>query len=94
VPSLLTLPIELPGMTPQKVALAWGWIMTASGVGTFIAPLVVGILRDSTGSFTPGFLVFGLLAWFLFVAGFLLPNTGDRRLGPPGKVASPAPASD
>ena len=94
VPSLLTLPIELPGMTPQKVALAWGWIMTASGVGTFIAPLVVGIMRDSTGSFTPGFLIFGLLAWFLFVAGFLLPGTGGRRTQPPSAVASPAPAPD
>ena len=94
VPSLLTLPIELPGMTPQKVALAWGWIMTASGVGTFIAPLVVGIIRDSTGSFTPGFLIFGLLAWFLFVAGFLLPGTGGRRAQPPSAVASPAPAPD
>ena len=94
VPSLLTLPIELPGMTPQKVALAWGWIMTASGVGTFISPLVVGIMRDSTGSFTPGFLIFGLLAWFLFVVGFLLPSTGDRRSQPPGTVASPAPAPD
>ena len=94
VPSLLTLPIELPGMTPQKVALAWGWIMTASGVGTFIAPLVVGIMKDSTGSFTPGFLIFGLLAWFLFVAGFLLPGTGGRRAQPPSAVASPAPAPD
>ena len=94
VPSLLTLPIELPGMTPQKVALAWGWIMTASGVGTFIAPLVVGIMKDSTGSFTPGFLIFGLLAWFLFVAGFLLPGTGGRKAQPPSAVASPAPAPD
>ena len=94
VPSLLTLPIELPGMTPQKVALAWGWIMTASGVGTFIAPLVVGIMKDSTGSFTPGFLIFGLLAWFLCVAGFLLPGTGGHRAQPPSTVASPAPAPD
>ena len=94
VPSLLTLPIELPGMTPQKVALAWGWIMTASGVGTFIAPLVVGIMKDSTGSFTPGFLIFGLLAWFLFVAGFLLPGTGGRMAQPPSAVASLAPAPD
>ena len=94
VPSLLTLPIELPGMTPQKVALVWGWIMTASGVGTFISPLVVGMMRDSTGSFTPGFLIFGVLAWFLCVAGFLLPNTGNQMAQPPSTVASPAPAPD
>ena len=74
VPMLLVLPMELPGMTPPKVAVAWGWIMTASGVGGFIAPLVVGGLRDIVGSFIPGFLVFAVIAWFLFIAGLLLPN--------------------
>jgi nitrate/nitrite transporter NarK len=79
--------MELPGMTPQRVAIAWGWITTAAGTGTFIAPLGVGALRDATGSFLPGFLLFAGLGWFLFVAGFFLPET-RRRGGLPGSAPS------
>lgn len=89
VPTLQTLPMELPGMTPQRVAIAWGWITTASGIGTFIAPLGVGAMRDATGSFVPGFLLFTGLGWFLFVAGFFLPET-KRGGGLPGSTP-PAP---
>ncbi len=74
VPILFVLPMELEGMTPGKVAVAWGWIMAVSGMGGFVAPLVVGILRDATDSFVPGFLVFAVLAWMLVVAGMAVPN--------------------
>ena len=65
-------------MTPEKVAIAWGWIMTAGGIGGFIAPVAVGVIRDSFGSFIPGFLVFTALAWSLFFVGFLISDTGPR----------------
>lgn len=74
VPMLFVLPMELEGMTPGKVAVAWGWIMAVSGMGGFVAPLAVGILRDMTGSFIPGFLVFAVLAWMLVVAGLSVPE--------------------
>ena len=86
-PVIMTLPMELPGMTPQKVAIVWGWIMTTSGVGAFISPLVVGAFRDNTGSFIPGFLVFSALSWFLVIAGFLLPTTTPVS----SSLESPAP---
>ena len=89
VPILLVLPMELEGMTPAKVAVVWGWIMTASGLGGFISPLVVGGIRDISGSFVPGFLVFAVLAWFLFVAGFLLPNTGPVKSNAPSLSPNP-----
>ena len=79
VPTLLTLPMELPGMTPQRIAIAWGWVITVTGIATFISPLVVGALRDTLDSFIPGFLLFGVLAWFLLVAGFLLPKARPFR---------------
>ena len=93
-PMLMTLPMELPGMTPQRVAIAWGWFMTTSGVTTFISPLAVGALRDGTGSFIPGFLIFGVLAWFLLIVGLLLPKTGTQSAQAPDTAASPAPAQD
>ncbi len=94
IPTLLTLPMELPEMTPKRVALAWGWIMTASGIGTFASPLVVGAMRDSLGTFVPGFLVFGAVAWFLVVAGFLLPKAGPRKAQLPGPEAPSTPIQE
>ena len=79
VPMLLTLPMGLSGMTPLRIALAWGWISTASGLAGFASPLIVGAMRDTMNSFVPGFLVFSILAWFLVVAGFLMPKTAAQR---------------
>ena len=79
LPVLLTLPMELPHMTPQRVAITWGWLMTAPGIAGFVAPLTVGAMSDSCGSFVPGFLLFAVIAWFLVVAGFLLPRKSPRQ---------------
>ena len=89
VPSLLTLPTEFPGMTPQRVAVVWGWITAVGGAGTFISPLTVGALKDGTGSYVPGFLLFAVIAWFLVVAGFMMPDTRRQKAGPaPSPTAS------
>ena len=66
-------------MTPQRIALYWGWLLTVVGVGEFIAPIVVGAMADSLGTFKPGFLIFCVVGWWLFVAGFLLPKTTPRK---------------
>ncbi len=74
-PTLLTLPMELPGMTPDKVAVVWGTFVTVSGVGMFISPITVGAIRDVTGGYLPGFIIFAVGACFLVVAGVFLPRT-------------------
>ena len=79
LPSLVTLPMQLPGMNPQRVALAWAWFATIGGFATFVSPFAVGAIRDATGTFVPGFLVFAVLAWYLFAAGFFLPSTAPKR---------------
>lgn len=56
VPSLLTIPMRLPGATPEQVTIVWGSIMTFAGLGMFISPILVGALLDITGSFLPGFI--------------------------------------
>ena len=94
VPTLLTLPMELAGMTPHRVALAWGWIATVSGVGGFLSPLVVGALKDTVDSFVPGFIIFSVLAWFLVVAGFLLPRTDPHGAERQDPSPSAAPAQE
>ena len=89
MPSMLTAPMEAPGMTPQKTAIAWGFITVCSGAGMSTSPLIVGAMRDAFDSFIPGFALMAVLPWSMFIAGFLLP--GPRTAQPAATVA-PAPA--
>ena len=76
--TLLSLPMELPDMTPEKVAVVWGTFVTVSGICMFISPIVVGAIRDGTGTFVPGFIIFAVVAWFLMIAGLLIPTKNWR----------------
>ena len=93
-PTIFGLPASLPGMTPERLAYVWGWYATLSGLSAFVSPLAVGALRDATGTFVPGFLVFGVAAWLLFASGIILPEAGrGQRAGPRGTLST-APAQD
>jgi len=39
---------------------------------------VVGAIRDGTGTFVPGFIIFAVGAWFLMIAGLLIPTKNWR----------------
>lgn len=73
VPTLLTVPMRLPGATPERVAVIWGSFMTFSGIGMFIAPIMVGAIRDAAGSYLTGFLICAAASWALLISGILLP---------------------
>lgn len=79
---LMTLAMELPGMTPQKISLLMGTMLSFAYVLSSIAPLVVGFLRDMTGSFVPGFTVWAVGSWVVLLAGLFLPETGPRARKP------------
>ena len=74
VPKLLTLPMQMAGMTPERVAVVWGSLLTFSGFAMFVSPILVGGLRDITGSFIPGLAIAAAASWALLVAGILLPK--------------------
>jgi CP family cyanate transporter-like MFS transporter len=76
MPSVLTIPMELPGMTPQQGAIILSLAMAAGNLAGFIEPIAVGYLADYTGSYLPGFLVCCVLSLSLFVGGLLLQETG------------------
>ncbi len=78
VPALLTLPMQMTGMTPERVAVVWGSLLTFSGFAMFVSPVLVGALREITGSFFPGFAVCAVASWALLVAGFLLPSNANE----------------
>lgn len=77
-PSVFTIPMELPGMTPQTGSLILALALAAGNLGSFMGPLIVGYLADLTGSYIPGFLICCLLSLSLLVGGLLLPETGPR----------------
>ena len=79
LPVALSLPMGLPGMTPERLALVWGAIFSVQSFAMFLAPLMVGALRDIYGSFTPGFAVAAVAAWSLFIGGILLPRGTPAR---------------
>ena len=94
IPMLFSLPMELPGMTPSRVGISWGLIISASGVGMFLAPLLVGALRDASGSFIPGLLAATVLGASVLLVGFLLPETSARKARAPQPTATPVPIQD
>ena len=90
MPAFFVMPMELPGMTPQKVAIAWGWLISASGVAAFgISPGrgrpegLRGQLHTGVSDFCRALLVRG-------DRGLVLPETRVRPARLPGPAASPA----
>ena len=82
VPTLLTLPMQMARMTPERVAVVWGSLLTFSGFAMFVAPILVGGLRDLSGSYIPGLAVCAAASWTLLLAGVLLPrNVADANPG-------------
>ena len=80
VPTLLSRTMELVRNDPERVAVVWGSLLTFSGLGMFIAPVMVGSLRDLTGSYLPGFFIGSIAALTLLAAGLAMPR---------GRVQSP-----
>jgi cyanate permease len=74
VPALLTIPMRLPGTTPERVAAVWGSYMTFSGLGMFIFPILVGWLYDNSNSYYPGFIICAAASWSLLICGVFLPR--------------------
>lgn len=77
-PIFLTLPMQLPWMTPRKITVVWGASLTIAGLGMFLSPIVVGASRDILGSFIPGFSIWALLAFALVITGLYLPKAARR----------------
>ena len=60
----------MPEYFPQSVGAVPGLVGAAAGLGGFFPPLVLGVVRQATGSFTPGFVLLALFAILCFVVIF------------------------
>jgi ACS family D-galactonate transporter-like MFS transporter len=63
---------------PGVAGLSSGFGNFCANVGGFVSVLVLGVLKDSTGSFTGGFLVLAAIAGLAFVAVVVLSRTTRR----------------
>lgn len=84
---LFTAAMELPGMTPDSVGRLMGTVFSFGYLVASGAPLLVGALREASGSFVPGLSLWAAASALLAVAGLLLPETGPGPAppaGPPG----------
>ncbi len=79
VAPLFTIPMELPGATPQHVSLMMGTVFSIAYMFSSLSPVVAGFLRDVTGSFLPGLGMWAAFSFVLAVAGMFLPETGPGR---------------
>jgi NNP family nitrate/nitrite transporter-like MFS transporter len=60
----------VPEYFPRSVGSVTGLVGAAGGLGGFFPPLLLGTLRQATGSFAPGFVLLALFA--LICLGVLL----------------------
>jgi cyanate permease len=76
-PLVRSIPIELDGIGSRLTATANGFVFTVGEVGGFAGPFLVGSLRDTTGSFAPGFGLLTAGGLVVVVAGFLMIEPAD-----------------
>ncbi len=78
VAPLFTIPMELPGMTPQHVSLMMGTVFSVAYFFSSFSPVVVGWMHDASGSFVAGLSIWAVFSWILAIGGWLLPETGPK----------------
>jgi cyanate permease len=79
IPFLFTIPIEMPGMSTQRLALMMAVIVTIGSIGSIVSPWLVGFTTDLLGTYWVGFSILAIGSMSLLLAGRLLPETGQGR---------------
>ena len=78
LPVLMTIPMELKGLSEGQVAVAWATMFAVASGIAIVGPMSVGFMTDWLGSFVPGFMLWAVLSWGLLVVGLMVPETGPR----------------
>jgi len=79
IPLMNTIPIEMDGIKLRYAGTALGLLLTVGTLGSFLAPMLGGILIDATGTEITAFIFWGIL--MACGAFFILPmkETGTRK---------------
>jgi len=68
-PLVRAMPPELEGIGPRLTGTAVGFIFAVGEIGGFLGPVIVGTLREVTGSFVPGLLALAAAGLVVVLAG-------------------------
>ena len=95
LPMIFTIAMELPGKTPEKVAMTIGTALTIGNIVSLAGPILTGATTDALGSYIPGLSVLSLAPLTLLLAGILLPETGpgSGKKSPDPQAAEQRPVS-
>ncbi|MXR52529.1 MFS transporter [Halovenus sp. WSH3] len=75
-PMVRAIPPALDGIGARLTGTAVGLVFAVGEIGGFAGPFLIGFLRESTGSFTPGLAVLAVSGIAAVVAGFRLDSAG------------------
>ena len=78
VTTLFTIPMELPGISLQKVAVVTAAALTFGNLASVFSPMLLGIATDALGSYKPGLLIVAFIPVTVLVAAAFLPETGPK----------------
>ncbi|MGF1719221.1 MFS transporter [Vibrio kyushuensis] len=76
--ALVTLPQELPNMTPARITVVFGMFWSISYVVETILMFISGIIADSTGNIAYAAMFAVACSSTFFIASFMLPETGKN----------------
>ena len=75
-PLIRAVPVELDGVGPSLTGAAVGLIFAVGEIGGFLGPVLIGTLRDLTGSFTSGVILCAVAALVAALAGVSMSDPG------------------
>jgi NNP family nitrate/nitrite transporter-like MFS transporter len=82
----------VPQRFPREIGVITGIVGAAGGVGGFCLPMLLGSLRQYSGSFADGFLIFGIVSCVCAVALFIVSRSWEGVfLARGGLAVEPAP---
>lgn len=76
--SLVTLPQELPGMTPGRITVVFGMFWSISYMIETVLMYIAGVLADVTGNIAYAATFAVVCSATFFLASFFLPETGKK----------------
>jgi len=76
--SIITIPMELPGVTAPKVGIVTAAILTIGNLSSVISPIFIGSYTEYIGSYIPALLIVALMPITLVISGLFLHISSPR----------------
>ena len=74
--TILTIPMELPGVDASKVGIITAGALTIGQGVSVLSPIFIGSFTDFTGSYIPALSVVAIMPLLMIISGLFLPETG------------------